>query len=222
MVERTARAPMTKSVFYAFNAYVGATTGQYTCSWWPDDPNNYKFDPAFQIPVDLSKTTEAARQGRIAIDDVIVDDFMGFKTGGRTTIGPDFPLGKTVGCCALEANYWDSLSPRIKPGRIPPGFQCREYELTSLYYWDGPLQFRRFFGFHAEIRSTAQNQALVSVFPCGRSLVPGVAPVGTYWLDLARVAHPIDKDCTEIGTAAGSPRTGAVFLDPNTLPPLAF
>jgi len=207
---------MTRSTFYGFNAYVGVISGQHECSWWPDDPVNYKFDPAFQIPIDLGKTPEAARQGKIKIDEILVDDFFGFKLGGRTTIGPDFPLGKTVGCCALEASYYDSLKPSIKPGRIPPGFQCRDYELTSYYYWDGPLAHRRFYGYHAEIKTTTKTHALVSIYPAGRSLVPHVAPVGTYWLDLNRSAHPIDKDCTEIGIGANDPRVGALYLDANT------
>jgi hypothetical protein len=46
--------------------------------------------------------------------------------------------------------------------------------------------------------------------------VPHIAPAGTYWLDLSRDAHPIDKDCTEIGTAANAANVGALFLDANT------
>jgi hypothetical protein len=213
---------MTRSTFYSLTAYVGSIHGQYECKWWPDDPTTYKFDPAFQIPIDLSKTPEAARQNKIKADQVLVDDFYGLKLGGRTTIGPDFPLGKTAGCCALEANYYESLPASIKPGRIPPGFQCHPYELTSYYYWDGPLAHHRYYGFHAEIKGTSKTHTLVSVYPVGRSLVSHIAPAGTFWIDLNRDAHPIDKDCTEIGTDASSPRVGALFLDANAVRILAL
>jgi hypothetical protein len=208
---------MTRSTFFNFNAYVGTVVGQHECKWWPDDPATYKWNSAFQIPIDLSKTPEAARQGKIKVEDILVDDFLGLKLGGRTTIGPDFPFGKTVGCCALEANYYDSLPASIKPGRIPPGFQCREYEMTSYYYWDGPLAHRRYYGFHAEIKGITKTHALVSIFAPGRSLVPNEPPRGTFWLDLNRSAHPIDKDCTEIGIGASEPRIGALFLEMNTV-----
>src|ERR1041385_7248648 len=139
----------TRSVFYGFNAYVGVVLGEFKCRWWPDDPKNYKFETSFQIEIDLSRTPEAHRRGQISVDQIKVDDFAGFNLGGRTTIGPDWPHGTTVGGSWLEEMEWDALPASNKPGRIPPGFQCRDYELTSVYFWDGPLQHRRFQGFHA-------------------------------------------------------------------------
>jgi hypothetical protein len=205
----------TRSVFYGFNAYVGAIIGKHACRWWPDDPETYKFETSFQIEVDLSKTPEAHRQGLIEVDQIKVDDFAGFKLGGRTTIGPDWPLGATVGGCWLESRTWELLPASNKPGRIPPGFQCHDYELTSVLFWDGPLAHRRFQGFRGIIQSRTETHALISIFPGGRSLVPGIAPAGTFWIDHRNFA--IVDDCNELGLGAKDRHEGPVFIDVSTI-----
>ena len=200
-----------RSVFYGFDAYVGQIVGKTTVNFWADDPNNLNFDTSKLISVDLSQNPEACRQKKIAPEAVIVDDFHGFKLGGHTTIGPDYPLGGTVGGCWLEADYWNQLPAAIKPPRVPKWRECYAYEMTTIYYWDGPMKYRRFYGFNAEIHSEAAPYALVSIWPAGKSQ-SGCGPSGTVWIDLDKCAHPIESGLTDIWLGSAT-RRGCLYLD---------
>jgi hypothetical protein len=202
---------MTRSVFYGFGAFVGSITGPTTCAWWPDDPNVLKWDATKLVPVDLGKSPEAVRQGLIKVSDIQCDDFT--TDGGLTKIGPRFPIGAANGACYLEESYWKGLPAGIRPTLKAGGMQCRDYELCSVLYWDGPLAGRRFHGFYVEISKPSGTRALVALWNQGTSAVPGQQPHGTYWIDLASQAMAIEPGFTEVGVAAGVPQKGALFVD---------
>ncbi len=215
---------MTRSIFYGFSSYIGSTTGATTCTWWPGDPSYYNWDPALEIGNDLSLNPSACRAGTITAAQITVDDFSGGRppnAGGQNKIGPTFPGGATIGGCWLESNFYTALPSTIKPGRIPRGMQCMDYELCSVLYWDGPMVGRRFYGFYAHIQSENGPSALLSVWAAGTSQVPGQNPQGTWWLNLATVAHPIEAGFTAIGTGI-HPKTGAIFLDGPTVTSLSL
>jgi hypothetical protein len=206
---------MSRSVFYGFGAFVGSLTGSAACGWWSDDPAKLAWDHAKLVPVDLGKNPEAHRRGLIKVSEIECDDFAGYAHGGLTKIGPMWPGGTMTGACYLESDYWSTLPKTIQPTRIPHGFQGHAYELTTVLYWDGPLKGRRFHGFHVEIKSVQGASALVALWNQGTSRIAGQPPHGSFWIDLAAHAHPIEKDFTEVGVGAGDPKTGALFLDAN-------
>jgi len=206
-----------RSVFYGMGAWVGHQTSVTGCRWWPNDPGAIAppFDPQRLITTDLSKSPQAVRDGRIQIANIEVDDPPLY--GGGTKIGPTWPTGSTWNSIWIESSKYNALSAIAKPHRINYGMQCREYELTTVLYWDGPLKDRRFWGFRSAITSEQGGQALVSIWPPGRSGIPGQLPVGTWWLDLSAVAHPIEPGFTEVGVGLGVPKNGALFLDSRTV-----
>lgn len=209
----------TRSVFYAVPAFVGALTGERQCGFWPIHPTTASWDPTKLIPVDLTRSPQGVRDGHIVPSDIQVDDHLvGQPDPGLTTIGPRFPDGEIQGAAWLEASYYASLPAAIQPPRVPTAtpvaMQCHDYELTSVLYWDGPLANRRFYGCYAQI--VIANQAgltQVTIWPPGKSLAPGVQPVGSYWIDFARSAHPSEPGFTQIGPGAADPKQGALFLD---------
>src|ERR1700733_166461 len=201
---------MTRTVFYGFGAFVGTISGPTTCGWWPDDPAKLGFAAGALIPIDLGKNPQAVRTNAIKPADIQADDYAGYTFGGLTKIGPMFPGGVMTGACWVESTYWASLAAK----GMQPAFgdaQCRPYELTSVLYWQGALAGRRFNGVHAVIHSVQGALANVSIWQPGSSLIPGQPPLSTSWLDLAAVAHPIEKGFTEIGVATGNPTSGALF-----------
>lgn len=209
---------MTRSVFYGFGAWVGQQTGQTTCGWWPKDPATYNppFDQTKLIYGDLAKNCEASRHGQ-PYADIDVDDPPAY--GALTKLGPTFPTGSTLNSCWMEKSRYDALPGQIKPPRIGYGMQCRDYELTTVWYWPNtgdPLQTHRYWGFYAEITSEQGQQALCSVWPAGKSLVPGMHPAGSWWINMSTEAHPIAKGFTEIGLGPGVPKAGAIFIDAAT------
>ncbi|MBA2541139.1 MAG: hypothetical protein H0V17_15975 [Deltaproteobacteria bacterium] len=195
---------------------MGSQTGLTTCGWWPQDPNtlNPPFDQTKLISSDLSKNLQAVRNGQITLAQVQVDDAP--VHGGDTKIGPSFPTGSLLNGCWLEKGDYDALPVAKKPPRIPSDMQCRDYELTSVWYWSGTLANRRFWGFHAEITAEQGTSALVSVWPAGKSLEAGLPAAGSWWLNLPNVAHPIEAGFTAIGTGLSNPKQGALFLDAPT------
>jgi len=207
--------PATRTVTYGFGAWVGLQKGVTSCGWWPQDPTTLKppFDPNKLIDSDLSKNLQAVRNGTIKVDAIEVDDPPPF--GGETKIGATFPNGILIGGCWIPQEIYDALPKDKKPPRVPADMRCREYELTSVYYWDGNLANRRFWGFYAEIHAETLTSALCSIWPAGTSQVPGQLAAGSWWLDLTTQAHPIEKGFTEIGTGA-NPKQGALFLDAST------
>lgn len=208
---------MARSVFYGVSAFVGTIKGKTTCSFWADDPNNLnpKFDtsPSSLFTFDLSKTPEAVRRGDIPMpvpgtpNLVEVDDFAGYRTGGLTTIGPVFPGGATVGLCYIEESRCGALG-QYDPRKAGPG---QPYEWCTLVEYDGALAGRRFHGFHAQIRSHVGSVAIVSLWARGTSGTK--APMGTWPIDLATLAHPVAAGFTQIGVAQGNPQVGALFLE---------
>jgi hypothetical protein len=205
-----------RSVFYGFGAFVGQYTGLTTCGWWPQDPAtlNPPYDTTKLVPSDIGKNPQLVRTGGITASQIQADDSPAY--GGLTKIGPQFPGGSMTNGCWLESNYYNALPSGVKPSR-DVGLQCYEYELKSVLYWTGPLQSRKFYGFYASIQSEQGTSAMVSVWNGGTGRVPGQQPAGTWWLDLAAVAHPIESGFTAIGTGIGNPKIGALFLDSVTV-----
>ncbi len=209
--------PVSRSIFYGFGSWVGQQTGATTCSWWAQDPTTLKppFDPTKLISNDLAKNPQAHRVAGLPVAQIEVDDAP--PNGGSTKIGPTFPTGSTTNGCWLQSELYAALPGNQQPARIPGGAQCRDYELTTVLYWDGPLANRRFWGFHVEINSEQAPSALVSIWPAGTSLVPGQLPATAVWLDLATQAHPIEPGFTQVGVGPQSPKIGALFLDAPTV-----
>lgn len=205
---------MTRSVFYAFGAYVGSITGPTSCSWFATDPNTIAWDPKQMVSVDLSRNPQGVRNGAITAAAIQVDDSQ--LNGGLTRIGPLFPTGVMIGACWLDSGFWTNLatSGPYQPPRLTAQDQCRDYELTSVLDW---VTNRRFCGFYAQIGATAgptSNLALCTIWNAGTSLVPGVTPAGTWWLDSSATADPVAGGFT---TVAKTGDAGALFLDAPTV-----
>lgn len=212
---------MTRSVFYGFPAYVGALYGERTSGFWPSDPAALGWDATKLVPVDQANTPQAFRDGTITVAQITVDDHAtNPNQPGLTQIGPMWPDGETIGACWLEQAYYDGLAAGIKPARVPAGMLCHDYELTSTIEWDPPPTpgGRRFYGVHASVISVLGPLSLTTIWHPGTSLVPGVAPAGTLWIDLSLVALPVGA-FTKIGPGVS---TGALFIDRTTAVSLAL
>ena len=208
--------PPIKSVFYGFGAWVGSYTGPTSCEWWPRDPSTMlpPYDASKLIKSDLSKNVNAVITGGLPIGQLQVDNPP--VSGGQTKIGSTFPNGSMNNSCWLEKNVYDALGPGVKPPRVGYGMQCFDYELTTVYYWNGINANRRFWGYYVQIDSENGNNALVSVWPPGRSQEPGVRPVGAWWLDLPAVADDPVNGFSQVWVGAGRPKQGALFIDAPT------
>ena len=202
---------MSRSIFYGFGGWVGATYGQTQCGWWPEDPasQTIAFSAGKLIKSDLAKNPQAVRSGAIQIAAIEVDDSPAH--GGLTKIGPTFPTGSMINSVWIESNHYNAL--KDKPARPPSYMQCRDYELTSVLYWTDAMKGRRFYGFYAEITSEQSQNALCSLWPAGKSLIPGQAPAGSWWINLQTSAHPIEPGFTEVGLGPNATKKGALFLD---------
>lgn len=198
---------MTRIVFHAYSAYVGSITNRTSCSFWTDDPASpaINWDPAQQTSVDLSHSPRNARVfGHVDIDDHMID-------GGLTTIGPLFPGGAMIGAAWLSDDFIDNRCKSARP-RLPG--HCHPYELRAILYMDDPtFGNRRFQGFHAKILGSQPHGAglLTNVQLWVAGTGRGGTPVGSWWLDLDAVAHPIAGDATQVGPKAAP--EGALFLD---------
>jgi hypothetical protein len=206
---------MTRSVFYGVSAFVGSITGPTSCTFWADDPGKIGF-AATQYPFNLANNPESVRRGGSALA-VEVDDFAGYGTGGLTTIGPMFPGGTMMGLCYVEDSRCGVLG--AYDPRLPTATPGQPYEWCTVHYYDTAgghppeLVGRRFHGFHANIRQTNGNLALVSLWARGTSATK--PPMGTWWIDLGAYGHPPglaigNFGLIGIGTAQ---QTGALFLD---------
>lgn len=200
---------MSRSIFYGFGAWVGAVSGHTKCAWWAEDPATLGFAPAKLIKSDLSMNPQAVRTGAIQIGAIEVDDAPA--NGGLTKIGPTFPTGSMINSIWIESNHYNALAD--KPGRPPSYMQCHDYELTSVLYWTDAMKGRRFYGFYAEITSEQSQNALCSIWPAGKSRIPGQQPAGSWWINLQTSAHPIEQGFTEIGLGPTCKKKGALFLD---------
>lgn len=208
--------PASRTITYGFGAWVGQQTGLTTCGWWAQDPNtlNPPFDASKLISSDLSKNLQAVRNGQITAAQIQVDDPPTY--GGETKIGPTFPNGSLINGCWLEKGDYDALPAAKKPPRVPADMHCRDYELTTVWYWSGAMANRRFWGFYAEITQEQGQSALVSIWPAGKSLEPGQQPAGSWWCNLSTQAHPIEAGFTQIGVGLANPKQGALFIDAPT------
>ncbi len=209
--------PVSRSVFYGFGGWVGQQSGTTSCNWWSQDPTtlNPPFDHAKWIANDLAKNPQAHRVSGLPVAQIQVDDAP--PNGGSTKLGPTFPTGSTCNACWLESNFYTALPGNQKPARIPGGVSCRDYELTTVLYWDGAMANRRFWGFYVEINSENAPSALVSIWPAGKSLVVGQLPAMSVWLNLNTQGHPIEAGFTQVGVGLAHPKQGALFIDAPTV-----
>jgi len=193
---------MSKVTFYGTPAWVGAIQGPTICDWWSSDPSQINWDRSLLNTVDLSKTPSAAIAGRIRVSDIEVDDFAG--NGGRTTIGPLFPSGSSIGAC------WVSDSYLVKSGgKRAATTDGNSYEYMTVQYFDGEQQNRRFYGFQANLMQTNGGLSLVQLWNPGTGSTTA-PPAGTWWLDLTADADP--------ATPALVPnKPAALFLDVRTV-----
>lgn len=209
---------MTRSMFYATGAVIGSITGPTTVSFWPDDPQKFGWGQGSLVPIDLGKNVSAVRAGKLGVADIAVDDYVGY--GGATGIGPMYPGGVMTGMCWLSSQQWAVLAGKGLPlSRIPAGAPCRDYEMTSVLYWNGTTPDRRYYGMYAAIvpgtADLKNHTAMVTIWQPGTSQIAGQLPLGTYLLDFTpgQWVHPVEKGLTEIGIEPGQPQTGGLFLD---------
>lgn len=206
---------MSRTTFYGFGAFVGSVRGLTECAWWDDDPATiYRYAQAALVPVDLAKNVSAARAGRIGWDEIEADDHR--QDGGRTTIGPMFPTGAMIGACWLAENYWARLpnKPPRQPASAPN--DAYDYELTTHQYYDNEQGNRRFYGYHARVKSVNGPLSEVEIWNAGTGRVG--QPAGTWWIDLKADALPVGE-----GTTIDAPGSvGALFLVSTTASTIAL
>jgi hypothetical protein len=190
---------MTKVTFHGSPAWVGAIHRATICEFWNSDPAQLNFDRSLLNTVDLSKTPSAALAGRIKSAQIEVDDHTGHR--GRTTIGPLFPGGASIGSAWIS----DQLISKAVNKARPVVANGNAYEYMTIQYFDGEQHNRRFHGFHANVLQVNGGLSLVEIWSPGTGNT-GVPPTGTWWLDLAANAEP--------STPPLSPgKAGALFLE---------
>jgi hypothetical protein len=190
---------MTKVTFYGSPAWVGAIQSPTICQWWNSDPAQLNWDRSLLSTVDLSKTPSAAMAGRIKASQIEVDDYSG--NGGRTTIGPLWPTGASIGACWIS----DLCIARSVTKAKPVVANSNAYEYMTIQYFDNEQGNRRFHGFHANVLQVNGGLSLVQIWNPGTG-GSGSPPAGTWWLDLTASAEP-----STTALALGKP--GALFLD---------
>jgi hypothetical protein len=208
-----------KSIFYRCGAWVGRIDSETRCRFWWRHPTEINFDPVLLVPVDLSKTPEAAREGRIDWDQIQVDDLTDHSDeSGVTTLGPWFPDGKMTGAVYLEKTYRERLRDEIRPVFPPPGYPAREYEFMTVVYrhaTGNPRAGVRYHGYHARIlKEGPGTNAFIAIHQPGRSKAS--EPPIERTLDLASLhvdTHTDEGGLTEIAHGRGKRKEGAVFID---------
>jgi hypothetical protein len=190
---------MTKVTFYGSPAWVGAIHGPTICDFWNSDPAQLNWDRSLLNTVDLAKTPSAALAGRIKPAQIEVDDHTG--NGGRTTIGPLWPNGTQIGACWISDQLISKATNKARP-MVANG---NAYEYMTIQYFDGEQHNRRFHGFHANVLQVNGGLSLVQIWSPGTGNT-GVAPAGTWWLDLTANAEPSTPALT-------ANRPGALFLE---------
>jgi hypothetical protein len=207
-----------KSIFYACGAWVGRIDSETRCAFWSVHPAEINFDPILLVPVDLGRTPEAAREGRIDWDQIQVDDLRD-KTdeSGVTTLGPWFPDGSMTGAVYLEKSFRERLRAEIRPVFPPPGYPARDYEFMSVVYkhsTGNPRAGMRYHGFHAKIlKEGPGTSAFLAIHQPGRSKAND--PPLERTLDLASLDcdPPVgDGGLTEIALGRGKRKEGALFV----------
>jgi len=177
---------MSKVTFHGLPAWVGAIHSPTVCDWWSDDPAQMRWDRTLMNTIDLAMTPAAATAGRIKPAQIEADDFTGH--GGRTTIGPLFPGGTSIGACWVSDHYLTKLGGKLRPG-VRPGVSGHDYEWTFVQYFDGEQHNRRFYGFHANLVDTQNHLSLVQLWNPGTG-AGSAKPAGAWWLDLAADTDP--------------------------------
>ena len=177
---------MSKVTFHGLPAWIGAIQSPTVCEWWDRDPSQINWDRSLLYTVNLSMTPSAAVAGRIKVSQIEVDDYAG--NGGRTTIGPLWPSGTTIGACWVSDNYLDKLGAKAKPA-VPVGSTSHGYELMTIQYFDGEQRNRRFYGFQANLLQVQGHLSLVEIWNPGTGS-GSAKPAGTWWLDLTADADP--------------------------------
>jgi hypothetical protein len=197
---------MSKVTFHGLPAWIGAIQSPTVCDWWNRDPAHVNWDRDLMYTVNLSMTPSAAIAGRIKVSQIEVDDYTG--SGGRTTIGPLWPNGTSIGGCWLSDNYLANLGSKPRPA-VPNGGNGHGYEYMTIQYFEGEQHNRRFYGFQARLRQVQAHLSLVEIWNPGTGA--GTAkPAGAWWLDLAADADP--------NTPPLLPdKPAALFLDANTV-----
>jgi hypothetical protein len=183
---------MSKVTFYGLPAWVGAIHGSTVCDWWERDPAQINWNRALLHTIDLARSTAAAIAGQITIAQIEVDDHT--STGGRTTIGPLWPGGNSIG------GVWVSDSYLTRNGLTAPGD-----ELRVVQYFGGEQGNRRFHGFQARVLKTQGGLSLVELWNPGTTAAAAAA-AGTWWLDLGADADPNTP-------APSANQTGPLYLD---------
>src|SRR6185436_18898193 len=158
---------MSKVTFYGMPAWVGTIQSPTICKWWSSDPAQLNWDAALQYMVDLANTPSAAIAGNIKVSEIDVDDHTG--SGGRTTIGPRWPNGTSIGACWVSDGYL--ARSRITPAP-PYGGTGHDYEYQMIHYFDGEHGNRRFYGFHAQLLQVQGNLSLVEIWNPGTGAGP--------------------------------------------------
>jgi len=197
---------MSKVTFHGLPAWIGAVQSPTICEWWDRDPEHVNWDRSLLYKVNLSMTPSAAIAGRIKVSQIEVDDYTG--SGGRTTIGPLWPSGTSIGACWLSETYLDSLGDRARPV-VPNGSHGHKHEFMTFQYFEGEQQNRRFYGFQANLLQVQGHLSLVEIWHPGTGS-GSAKPAGTWWLDLAADADPNTPPLTPHKPAA-------LFLDANTV-----
>ena len=199
---------MSKVTFYGSPAWVGAIHSPTICDWWNADPAQLDWDRSLLHTVDLAKTPSAASAGHIKVSQIEVDDHT--RSGGRTTIGPMWPGGTSIGACWVSDHYLARTGAKAPPVAA----NHHNYEHTTVHYFDGEQNNRRFHGFHASVVKAHGPLSLVEIWNPGTGTGSG-KPAGSWWLDLAADTDP--------STPPPSPgNAGPLYLDAAKLSHLAL
>jgi hypothetical protein len=93
-----------------------------------------------------------------------------------------------IGACWIPADAWKALpNPPVRGQGNASG---RDYEYTTIQYFDNVEGNRRFYGFHARLAGAPQGGlTLLEIWNPGTSIA-NPKPAGSWWLDLAKVADP--------------------------------
>jgi hypothetical protein len=209
---------MSKVTFHGLPAWIGAIQSPTISEFWNQDPTLLHWNRALLHTVDLAMTPSAAIAGRIKVSQIEVDDHTG--AGGRTTIGPMWPGGTSIGACWLSDHHLAKLGLAATPG-LPGGASGHDYEFMTIQYFDGEQHNRRFYGFQANLVQVQGHLSLVEIWNPGTG-AGAAKPAGSWWLDLKADADPNTPPLSPGKPAAlflevGTVRTLRVF-DPK-LPP---
>jgi hypothetical protein len=202
---------MSKVTFYGLPAWVGAIHSPTVCEWWSADPAQLAWDRSLLHKLDLARTPSAAQAGHISVSQIEVDDHT--RSGGRTTIGPLWPGGTSIGACWISDSYLARIGAQIPPG-IPQGANPHDYEHVAIHYFDGEHNNRRFHGVHANVIQVHGPLSLVEIWNPGSSKA-SANPAGSWWLDLGA-----DSDPSTPPPPPGKP--GPLYLDANKLGHIAL